>query len=43
MSRNDYLEALAEGSIPLVETVKPQPQPFMETVETEREVDDVNI
>ncbi len=43
MSRNDYLEALAEGESPLMETVKPQPQPFMETVETEREVDGANI
>jgi hypothetical protein len=43
MSRNDYLEALASGNIPLMETVKPQLQPFMETVKTEREVDDVNI
>jgi hypothetical protein len=43
MSRNDYLEALAEGEIPLMETVQPQPQPFMETVKTEREVDGANI
>src|SRR4028118_1327864 len=43
MSRNDYLEALAESKIPLMETAKPQPQPFMETVNTEREVDEVNI
>jgi murein L,D-transpeptidase YcbB/YkuD len=43
MSRNDYLEALAEGEIPLMETVKRQPQPFMEVVETEKEVDDLNI
>jgi hypothetical protein len=43
MSRNDYLEALASGNIPLMETVKPQPQPFMETVKTEREVDGANI
>ena len=43
MSRNDYLEALAFGNIPLMETVNPQPQPFMETVETEREVDGANI
>jgi hypothetical protein len=39
MSRNDFLEALAEGEIPLMETVNPQPQPFMETVKTERESD----
>jgi len=43
MSRNDYLEALAEGESPLMEMVRPQPQPFMETVETEREVDGANI
>jgi hypothetical protein len=43
MSRNDYLEALAFGKSPLMETVKPQPQPFIETVKTEREVDDVDI
>jgi hypothetical protein len=43
MSRNDYLEALAFGNIPLMETVKPQPQPFMETVNPEREVDGANI
>ncbi|MBD0393929.1 MAG: hypothetical protein ICV52_08725 [Microcoleus sp. C1-bin4] len=43
MSRNDYLEALAEGSSPLMETVKPQPRPFMETVKSEREVDGANI
>lgn len=42
MSRNDYLEALAEGNIPLMEMVQPQPQPFMEAVETERGVDDAN-
>ncbi len=43
MSRNDYLEALAFGNIPLMETVKPQPQPFMEGVKAEREVDGANI
>jgi hypothetical protein len=43
MSRNDYLEALAEGESPLMETVKPQPQPFMETVNGEREVEGANI
>jgi hypothetical protein len=43
ISRNDYLEALAEGETPLMETVKPQPQPFMETVETGIEVDGANI
>ena len=43
MSRNDYLEALAEGSSPLMETVKPQSQPFMETGKTEREFDGANI
>jgi hypothetical protein len=43
ISRNDYLETLAEGNSPLMETVKSQAQPLMEMVETEREVDDVNI
>ena len=43
MSRNDYLEALAFGNIPLMETVKPQPQPFMGTVKTEKEVGGANI
>jgi hypothetical protein len=43
MSRNDYLEALAEGQKPLMETVQPQPQSFMEAVETEKGVDEVNI
>ena len=33
MSRNDYLEALAEGNNLLMETVEPQTQPLMETVE----------
>jgi len=43
MSRNDYLEALAESSNPLMETVKSQPQPFMEAVNAERKVDGANI
>src|SRR4028118_2086532 len=43
MSRNDYLEALASGNIPLMETAKPQPQPFMEGAKAEREVDGANI
>ena len=43
MSRNDYLEALAFGSSPFMEMVEPRVQPLMETVKTEREVDDVNI
>jgi DNA-binding phage protein len=43
ISRNDYLETLAEGNSPLMETVKSQAQPLMETVNTEREVDDVNL
>ena len=41
MSRNDYLEALAEDEISLMETVQSQAQPFMEAVETERGVDEV--
>jgi hypothetical protein len=32
MSRNDYLEVLAEGCNPFMETVSPQASPFMETV-----------
>jgi DNA repair exonuclease SbcCD ATPase subunit len=43
MSRNDYLEALAEGISPLIETVKLQHQLFIETVNTKTEVDEVNI
>jgi len=43
MSRNDYLEALAEGEIPIMETVQSQPQPFMEAAKTERGVEEVNI
>ena len=43
MSRNDYLEALAEGSSPFIEMVKPQTQPLMETAEAERKVDEANI
>jgi DNA repair exonuclease SbcCD ATPase subunit len=43
MSRNDYLEALAEGQNPFMETAKPQPQPFMETAKTKGQVDVANI
>jgi hypothetical protein len=54
MSRNDYLEALAEGnnplmetvrpeSLPLMETVRPESLPLMETVGAEIEAGDVNI
>ena len=43
MSRNDYLEALAFGSSPFMEMVELRVQPLMETVETEKEVDGVNI
>jgi DNA repair ATPase RecN len=43
MSRNDYLEALAFGNVPLMETAKPQPLPFMEAVKAEKEVDGANI
>ena len=43
MSRNDYLEALAEGNNPLMETAKSQAQPLMDMVDAERKVDDVNI
>jgi hypothetical protein len=34
MSRNDYLEALAESNTPLMETAKTPPQPFIETAKT---------
>ncbi len=43
MSRNDYLEALALGSSPFMEMVELRVQPLMETVKTEREIDEVNI
>ncbi len=43
ISRNDYLEALAESSSPLMEMVEPQTRPLMEMVDIKREVDDVNI
>jgi hypothetical protein len=43
MSRNDYLESLAECYIPFMETAKSQLQPFIEAVNAEREVDDVKI
>ncbi len=43
MSRNDYLEALAEGNIPFMEMVKPQTQPLMEMVGAEVEVNGVNV
>jgi chromosome segregation ATPase len=43
MSRNDYLEALAESNNLLMETMSPQPQTFIKIVKTEREVDDANI
>ena len=43
MSRNDYLEALAFGQTPFMETAKLQPEPFIETAKTEREVDGANI
>jgi DNA repair exonuclease SbcCD ATPase subunit len=43
MSRNDYLEALAFGSSPLMETARPQRQPFIEMVKTETKTDAANI
>ena len=33
VSRNDYIEAMAEGSIPLMETAAPEISPIMEMVE----------
>ena len=43
ISRNDYLEALAEGNIPFMEMVEPQAQPLIETANTKRKIDEVNI
>jgi DNA repair exonuclease SbcCD ATPase subunit len=43
MSRNDYLEALAEGNSPFMEMVEAQAQPLMETANTKREIDEINI
>jgi hypothetical protein len=54
MTRNDYLEVLAEGnnplmetvraeSIPLMETVRAESIPLMETVRAKIEADEVNI
>ncbi|MEG4281016.1 hypothetical protein QUA62_26675 [Microcoleus sp. MON1_C1] len=42
VSRNDYLEAMAEGGIPFMGTVSSESSPFMETVETEIKVDSAN-
>jgi len=42
MSRNDYLEALAEGSSPFMETVKPQPSRLWKRLR-QREVDATNL
>ena len=35
VSRNDYLEAMAEGNIPLMETVNSEASPIMKTVESD--------
>ena len=35
VSRNDYLEAMAEGSLPFMETARPQALPLIETVESD--------
>jgi chromosome segregation ATPase len=43
MSRNDYLEALAEGNSPFMEMVEPQAKPLIETANTKKEIDEVNI
>ena len=43
MSRNDYLEALAEGSTPLMETVQADSSPLIETAHAETEIDRPNI
>ncbi|MEG4521154.1 MULTISPECIES: hypothetical protein [unclassified Microcoleus] len=36
MSRNDYLEALAEGNQPFMETANTEPLPIMETVSSDK-------
>ncbi|MEG4294811.1 hypothetical protein Q5692_37245 [Microcoleus sp. C2C3] len=43
MSRNDYLEALAGSNIPFIETVELKSQPFIEAVDAEKGVDELNI
>jgi DNA repair exonuclease SbcCD ATPase subunit len=43
MSRNDYLEALAQGNSPFMETAKSQFQPFIEMVPTKTKTDAANI
>jgi DNA repair exonuclease SbcCD ATPase subunit len=43
MSRNDYLEALADGNNPLMETASAAPPPLIETVESEAEVSGAEI
>jgi hypothetical protein len=40
MSRNDYLEALADGNPPIMETVEATANPIMETVQTKPEFDE---
>lgn len=42
VSRNDYLEAMAERGIPFMETVSSEISPLIETVETEKKVDSAN-
>jgi hypothetical protein len=43
MSDHDYLEALAEGISPFIETVKAQHQPFIETANIKTELDGASI
>ena len=43
MSRNDYLEVLASGNNPLMETAEAESLPLMETVEAKIEAGGVNI
>ncbi len=43
ISRNDYLESLADGNNPLMETASATPSPLMETVESEAEVSGAEI
>jgi len=43
LSRNDYLEALAESSNPFIETVQADSSPLIETAQAETEIDRPNV
>jgi hypothetical protein len=43
MSRNDYLEALAEDNSPFMQMVEPQAKPLIETANTKKEINEANI